>query len=514
MSDRETLHQFLHEHAHALMLRSAEHLELTGIALAAAFVAGVALAMLAFRRRALAVPILAATGMLQTVPGIALLVMTMALFARIGTLPALVALFLYALLPIVQNTLAGLASLPEALAEAARALGLTPWQRLRIVRLPLAMPVIMAGLRTAAVQTVGLATLAAFVGAGGLGQFINRGLFLSDTRLVLLGAVPAALMALLIYGLLSLFAMASAPQRPRRERRGWLAAALAGLAVLVVFTGYGLAQEGNAAPGVSIAVGSKNFTEQLIVAEMVAQQIERTTHLPVARHFGLGGSSVMHEALAKGEIDVAVEYTGTALAGILHLPVPASRAAVFPTVRDAYAARYGLVWLKPLGFDNSYELAVREGDPRLAGVTTISALSGVAPRLTAAFDFEFAERADGYRGLQQRYGLQFGRVLDMHPDLLYPALRKGTVDVISAYATDGRLARPDIRTLRDDAHFFPPYEAAVVVRRQALEAHPELKAALSALSGRLDNDRMRALNEAVDSGRLSVEQAAAQALGK
>ena len=496
-------------HGDALALRLAEHLLLTGVALGVASAAGILLAIATYHRPFWRGPLLAAAGMLQTVPGIALLVMLMALWQRIGTAPALSALALYALLPIVQNTLLGLTGLPPSLAEAARGLGLSRWQRLRYVRLPLALPMILAGIRIAAVQTVGLATLAAFVGAGGLGQFINRGLFLSDTPLILLGAIPAALLALLIHGLLGLLARAAQPGRSRRSRRLLLGVGAAALAGLVLFTAMMLLPRGQQG---AIVVGSKNFTEQWIVAEMIAQQIEQHTELRVERRFGLGGSSVLHAALLRGDIDLAVEYTGTALAAILHQPTPRDHGRIFPQVAAAYEKQFGLHWFAPLGFNNSYVLAIRSYDPNLKSVYTVSQLAERSDRLRAAFDFEFAERADGYEGLRRRYGLRFARVSDMHPDLLYEAMFNEQADVISAYATDGRLIQRDLRPLRDDRHFFPPYDAAVVARDAVLRQHPELAPLLEALSGKLTDGRMRELNARVESGEWTVEQAARHAL--
>ena len=502
---------FLASHHEALVARTVEHLMLTGITIISAFALGLSLAIIAYRWAVLRTPLLAFAGMLQTIPGIALLVMTMSLFGHIGTAPALLALILYALLPIVQNTLVGLNTLSPALSEVARGIGLTTFQHLRYVRLPVAAPFIMAGVRIAAVQTVGLATLAAFVGAGGLGQFINRGLFLSDTRLILLGAFPAALMALAIHGLLSLITLGITPHYSPAKRRIALAAAALIVGAFTLTIGvYNLSHR--ALVKADVTIGSKNFTEQLIVAEMVAQYIEQHSALVVERRFGLGGSNVMHQALRDGSIDIAVEYTGTALTSILHKAVPAQPSAVFPLVRDAYQREFALTWFAPLGFDNSYRLAMRPNDPKLNGITTTSALAAYAPSLRAAFDFEFAERDDGYKGLQKTYGLHFGHVVDMHPDLLYPALQKSSVDVISAYTTDGRLETYGFTVLTDDRHFFPPYEAAIVVRNPSLAAHPELPSLLKHLSATLDNRTMRAMNARVDSKEMSVEQAAAALL--
>jgi len=497
---------FLHAHAPALAQRTAEHLALTGATVALAFLLGVSLAVISYRHRGLRAALLGLCSILQTVPGIALLVIMLAVCGRIGMLPAMCALVLYALLPIVQNTLVGLSGVSPSLAEAARGLGLSRWQRLWYVRLPLSLPIMLAGLRTATVQTVGMATLAAFIGAGGLGQFINRGLFLSDTRLILLGAVPAALMALFLHVILGLAGTAVLPAASRRRKRLAFAMCSIALAGAALFT---LAFLRISTPVANqIVIGSKNFTEQLIVAEMVAQHLEHTTDLHVVRRFGLGGSTVLHRALREGQIDLAIEYTGTALSAILHQPPLADATQVFPTVRDLYAERFALRWLPPLGFNNSYVLAVSKAG-HTGALHTISDLAARSGQMVAAFDFEFAERKDGYAGLKKAYGMKFARVVDMHPDLMYTALKRGEVDVISAYATDGRLAQPDLVRLEDDRHFFPPYEAAIVVREDALAKHPGLAPSLSALSGTLTDERMRAANAAVDRGKSSIEQAAA-----
>lgn len=509
---------FLHDHWNALLMRSAEHLAMAGIATFAALAAGIAISMLVYRNARWRIAVLSFLGLCQTIPGIALLVVMMTLLHRIGATPAIATLFVFALLPIAQNTTLALGSVPIGLEEAARGLGMTNVQRLRYVRLPLALPSIAAGLRIAAVQTIGLATLAAFIGAGGLGQFINRGLFLSDTRLILLGAIPAALIALIVDQLISLLERAVTPQHSRASRR-WAALAFGLVAVpLIGFTMWQtMSKPAGAEPGSAkqtLVVGSKNFTEQLIVAEIVAEQVERKTNLKVERRFGLGGSTVLHEALTQGSVDIAVEYTGTALTAILHRPIPTEHAMILPQVKQEYERRFGLTWLRPLGFNNSYGLGVRADDPTFANIATITDLTESAPDLRAAFDFEFAERPDGYAGLQQTYGLQFRQIRDMHPDLMYKALVAHQTDVVSAYTTDGRLQKNRIKILRDDKGFFPPYEAAIIVSSALLENHPDLAKALNALSGTMSDERMRRLNGLVDAKQLTVEQAASAALAE
>lgn len=496
---------FVLERKAELLARIAEHLTLSGIAVALGAVAGVLIALLAFRRPALRGGIMTVLGVIQTIPGMALLVVLMTALGRIGAVPALGALVLYALLPVARNTLTGLLSTPPELVEAARGLGLTRPQQLFWLRLPLALPPLMAGLRIAAVQTVGLATLAAFIGAGGLGQFINRGLFLSDARLILLGAVPAAVIALLVDGMLALWEISLTRDRSALARRLSCGAGCVLLVTMMLFT---LRYHQGMQAEQPVVIGGKSFTEQLVLVELIAQVLEREGY-PVIRKPGLGGSAVVHQALLAGEVDVAVEYTGTALAAILHTSPPAHKGEAFQTVQNAYREQFGLEVLTPLGFNNTYVLAMRASDAEARGIRTISDLAGQSRTLKAGFDFEFAERDDGYKGLRQTYGLRFRQVRDLHPDLLYGILDNRGVDVISAAATDGRMTAYSLRLLEDDKGFFPPYEAAIVVRADLLEGQPELRAVLESLSGMLDDAAMRALNAEVDLNGITPKQAAA-----
>ncbi|MBI1275398.1 ABC transporter permease subunit [bacterium] len=499
--------QFLLSRWPELAAGIAEHIMLCAITLGIAAPLGVALGVLAFRSPRIRGPLMSVISLLQTIPGMALLVLMLALVRHIGMLPALLALILYALLPISRNSLVGLTSFPHNLVEASKSLGMTPWQQLRHIRIFYALPFIVTGLRIAAVQTVGLATLAAFVGAGGLGQFINRGLFLSDTRLILMGAIPAIIIALLVDGVMAMLeAWVRIPRPSSGSQHQWqmglAGAALLGMALFTaMFHPWWQAKQSDD----SITIGSKNFTEQLIVGELIAQTLEQNGY-HVIRRFGLGGSSVLHQALINGEIDIAVEYTGTALTAILHKPPLHNREEAFLAVQKEYNRRFNLEWLPPLGFNNSYCLAIRTGDPKLEGISTISDLALHANNLKAAFDFEFAERKDGYAGLRQAYGLKFAEIRDIHPDILYDTLTKKQVDVISAYSTDGRLANSGFMVLKDDKNFFPPYDAAIVVREKTIQNQPNLRAVLRLLSDSLSDDTMRRLNGDVDQKKLTVRE--------
>lgn len=251
-----------------------------------------------------------------------------------------------------------------------------------------------------------------------------------------------------------------------------------------------------------IVVASKNFTEQDILGELVAQQIERRTGLTVERRFHLGGTFVCHHAIVSGEVHIYVEYTGTALTAILKQPPMAGQkdaAGVYRNVRDAYAERFGLSWGKPLGFNNTFAILIRGADARRLGLTTISQATAYTPDWRAGFGYEFMERKDGFAGLAETYGLKFAetpRTMDL--GLTYRALADGQVDLIAGNSTDGQIEALDLFHLVDDKAYFPPYEAAPVIRSDLLERHPEVGAALDELGGLISDDDMRRLNYLVD----------------
>src|SRR6266568_6679992 len=248
-----------------------------------------------------------------------------------------------------------------------------------------------------------------------------------------------------------------------------------------------------------IVVGSKNFTESDLLGEIVAQQIARRTGLPVERRFHLGGTFVCHQAITSGQIDLYVEYTGTAYTAVLkHAPV-ADRDSVYRTVARDYAQRFTLVWGKPFGFNNTFAITVRQRDATRYGLKRISDLTRVAPRWKAGFGYEFLERADGFRGLASVYGLRFASPpTAMDLGLTYRALAQGKVDVIAGNSTDGQIQALDLVVLEDDRHYFPPYEAAPVIRFALLERHPQIRAALQQLAGKIPDDEMRRLNALAD----------------
>jgi osmoprotectant transport system substrate-binding protein len=249
----------------------------------------------------------------------------------------------------------------------------------------------------------------------------------------------------------------------------------------------------------TIIVGSKNFTEQIVLGELLAQQIEAHTALRADRRFDLGGTLLCHQALLAGQMDLYPEYTGTALTAILKEPPASDPAVVYQTVRDAYKSRFGLEVGPPLGFNNTFAIVVRGDDAARLRLRAISDLIPIARKWRAGFGYEFMERPDGYPGLVKAYGLSFGsqpRIMDL--GLLYRALQEKQVDVVAGNSTDGLIGALGLVVLEDDRHYFPPYQAVSVVRGVALEQHAGLREVLDALGGKISEDDMRRMNYALD----------------
>jgi glycine betaine/choline ABC-type transport system substrate-binding protein len=256
-----------------------------------------------------------------------------------------------------------------------------------------------------------------------------------------------------------------------------------------------------------IVIGSKNFTEQLILGELIAQQIENKTHLPVERRFYLAGSYICHQAILGGRIDIYPEYTGTALTAILKQKTEGSREQVYNQVKNEYATRFALAVGPPLGFNDTFAIEIRGEDARRLGLKTISEAARYTLQWRAGFGYEFMERPDGYKGLAATYGLRFAappRIMDL--GLLTRALKDKQVDLIAGNTTDGLIPALDLFVLEDDRHYFPPYEAVPIIRQQMLARHPEVKQALDDLAGKISDDDMRQLNYAVDGQHRDVKE--------
>lgn len=491
--------RFWVEHASEFAILLRQHVVLVLLSTVAAVLIGVPAGIVAARRPRIGRAVLAIASIAQTIPSLALLgfLLPVPFIGGIGQRTALVALFLYALLPIVRNTTTGLQQVDRASIEAAVAVGMTGWQRLRLVELPLALPAIVTGIRLATVIGVGTATIAAAIGAGGLGEYIFRGLSMVDPVMILAGAVPSAAIAILADLLIGASERWLQPARPRRSARALTAAAGLALVGLMLFSAaaWFLQAAPVAAP---IVVASKNTTEQVILGELVAQLLEAEGEADVVRRLNLGGTFVCDAGLRSGAIDVYVEYTGTIVSALFKQDVPAESPAALARARELYAARNVTV-LPPLGFNNTFAMLVRGGQAREHGWQTIDDLRPFVASLRPGFGHEFLERADGYRGFVAAYDLPFAsRPLGMELSLIYRALADGQVDLVAGDATSALIDRFDLVALRDTRHYFPPYDAVPVVRTSTLQARPALRRALARLSGRISDATMRSLNAAVD----------------
>jgi osmoprotectant transport system permease protein len=482
---------FIVSHREEFIARLGEHVVLVLASTAVAAVIGIPLGIAAARRPSFAKPIVALANLAQTIPSLALFgfLIPLPLIGGIGTRTALVALTVYAILPVLRGTMTGIQGVPPSVIECAVAMGLTPRQVLAQVEWPLALPSVVSGLRVAVVIGVGTATIASAIGAGGLGDYIFRGLSMVDSSVILVGAIPAALLALTFDAML---AIAGRVANPRHRSR---AAAIPLIALLALVAGGALWAAGSGARHDAI-VGSKNFTEQIVLGEIVAQVMERQG-INVERRFNLGGTAIAHQALISGGIDAYVEYSGTSLTAIFDLPPSTDADRVFSQVRERYAA-LGITTLPRLGFNNTFAILVRAADAARLGLRTIGDLNRF-DGARAGFGYEFLERPDGLKGLSASYGLRFaGQPRTMDLNLIYRAAAAKEIDVTAGDMTSGQIAALNLVVLEDDHHYFPVYEAVPVVRAGLLLEHPRLIEAFRRLEGAISNDDMRRLNYAVD----------------
>lgn len=499
---------FLQQNWPELLTRLREHFELVMIATLVAVAIGIPTGVLLTRKRSLRGPILGIANVMQTIPSLALFgfLIPLKYVGGIGTRTAIVALVVYSLLPIIRNTVTGILGVDPNVREAAVAMGMTGRQILWQVELPLAMSVIVTGVRVAMVIAIGVTTIAAAVGAGGLGVFIFRGIRQFDNNLLLAGAVPAALLALTAdfgLGLLERhFSVARRRKAGRTSALKKLALVAAGLiALAAIYAGWRDSRSHTSkTTSARIVVGSKDFTESAILGEIVAQMLE-ARGVAVERNFELGGN-LPHDALLARKIDLYPEYTGTSYTAILkHAPITDPR-AVYEQVKKEYAEKFSVVVSEPLGFDNTFAILVRGAEARRLKLRTISDAVPQARTWRAGFGQDFMSRADGYPGFAKAYGLKFAEPpREMDLSLTYIALASGKVDLIAGNSTEGRIAALDLVQLEDDRHYFPPYEAVYLVRSDSLERVESLREVLAKLAHAIPTEEMRQLNYEVDANK-------------
>ena len=490
----------------------AQHVILCASALALAILIAAPLTVLAARSPRLRVSALTAASVLQTIPGLALMALFYPLLLALSTLtkgafgfgvpalgflPALLALTLYALLPILRNGVAGLAGLDPAVLEAADGVGMTSWQRLFRVEAPLAAPVVMAGVRTAAVWTIGTATLATSVGQTSLGNYIFSGLQTENWILVLFGCVISAALALVVDALLGVIERGAA----RRDgRRMGLAAGALALGASAAF-----AATFAVAPATYV-IGAKNFSEQYVLADLMAQRL-RGEGVTVKLKENLG-SAVAFRALAAGDVDAYVDYSGTLWTNVMKRTDNPPRNVMLAELSSFLKSHFGVENLGAIGFQNAYVLAMRRDRAAALGVTSVADLAALAPTLTLGADLEFLERPE-WKSLRGAYGLAFKAMRSYDPTLVYRALASGEADVITAFSSDGRIAADNLQTLSDPRHALPDYDALILISPKRI-GDKRLIDALRPLIGAIDVCMMRRANYMVDrsDNKLSPEEAA------
>ncbi|MDH7796942.1 MULTISPECIES: ABC transporter permease/substrate-binding protein [unclassified Beijerinckia] len=491
-----------------------QHILLSLAALVLGGLISIPLAAAALRFPGLRGTLLAVASVIQTIPGLAMLALFYPLLLAISTLtqdtfgfgvpalgflPSVAALTLYAILPILRNTVTGLTGIDPTIAEAAQGVGMTRRQQLLQVDLPLAAPVIMAGVRLAAVWTIGAATLATPVGQTSLGNYIFTGLQTENWVFVLFGCVAAAVLAILVDLLLALVEKATALRDKRRLFIG-----VAGLAALICASLVPLARASNG----GYVIGAKNFSEQFILAELIAGRLRQAGATATIKE-GLG-SAVAFRALANDELDVYVDYTGTLWTNVMDRGDALPRDQMLSEMTRWMKAERGVTVLGRLGFENAYVLVMRKQRANGLGIARIDDLARHAGNLTLGSDIEFLDRPE-WAALRQSYGLQFRQQSSYNPTFMYRALADGTVDVISAFSSDGRVAADDLTVLEDPHHAVPNYDAVVLIAPKRAD-DGLLRQALQPLIGAISVEAMRAANYKVDreNAKISPSQAAAE----
>lgn len=463
-----------------------QHILISFVALLCALIIAIPLGIYIARHLKISEGVLGIAAVLQTIPSLALLGLLIPLLG-IGIVPAIVAIVIYALLPILRNTYTGIRKVDPSLLEAADAMGMTPTKRLFKVELPLAMPVIMAGIRTAMVLIIGTTTLAALIGAGGLGDIILLGIDRNDTALLILGAVPAALLAIIFDLLLRVI-----EKRSFRQSIIWLSAtALIVIAVSVIPLLNNTQKD--------LVIAGKLGAEPEILINMYKELIEQDTNLTVELKPGLGKTPFLFNALKNKNIDIYPEFTGTALAEFLKEDaVSTDSKEVYNQAKEGMAKKFNMDMLSPMEYNNTYTLAVPEAYAEQNNLTTISDLQNVSSQVKVGFTREFADRNDGYVGMTKLYGFKFPNLQTMEPKLRYSAIASGDIQLMDAYSTDSELQRYKLKVLKDDKGLFPPYQGAPLMRDETLKQYPEVAEALDHLSGQITDDEMRKMNYQVD----------------
>ena len=479
-----------------------EHIQISFIALIIALIIAIPLGIYLSYHKKLANIVIAINGVIQTIPSLAILALLIPIVG-IGRKPAIIALILYALLPILHNTYTGITGVDPMYMVTSRALGMNKFQQLSKVQLPLAMPVIMTGVRTAAVLIIGTATLASLVGAGGLGKLILLGLDRNNNYLILLGAIPAALLAVLFDFIFKQLEKLS------------LKKILIFLVLIIFACIFGSVNSFNTVKKDKLIISGKLGSEPEILINMYKILIEENSNLEVELKPGLGKTSFVFNALKNGDIDIYPEFSGTAVFTFLNeTPVNNNAADVFAQAQKGMESKFNMIMLKPMSYNNTYAIAVSKKFADENNLKTISDLAKVKDKIKAGFTREFNDREDGYPGLKKLYQFEIPNIKEFEPKLRYVAVQSGDINLVDAYSTDPELAQYNMVVLKDDKHLFPPYQGSPMMREETLKKYPELKNILEKLSGKISDEEMSSMNYRVSVKGEKAEDVAREYLKK
>ena len=492
-----------------------QHVELTIIAIVLAIIIGIPLGIFIAHCKSVRKYVLGFINIVQAVPSMAFLGLLVPVLG-IGSTPAIFMVVLYSLLPIVKNTSTGITGIDSGILESATGIGLTPRQILFKIQLPLALPIIMAGVRISAVSAVGLMTLSAFVGAGGLGYLVFSGVQTVNNTMILAGAIPACILALCVDFVFSKIEVVAIPDgistskskrsrhaknpkeyrdpKYKARRRKVIGVATA---LVIIFIGCGRYFFSSFAQKETIVVGSKDYTEQLILGNIYADLLEEYTDYNIERKMNMG-TTVLWNAITNGEVDVCTDYTGTILMNCLKEEAKGDSDDVYNHVKDELDKRYDIKVLDPYGFNNTYGLAIRKDLSEKYNIKTYSDLAKYSEDLTFGAEYDFYEREDGFDALCEEYGMSFKKSVDLDIGLKYNAINSKEIDVMNIFTTDGQLSNSDVVVLEDDKDFYQTYYCGTVVRNDTLEKYPELKEAIMKLDNIINEEEMAKLNYLVE----------------
>ena len=500
----------LYERSNFFMKLSVEHLMISMVSIVIAIFLGGTIGILVSEFRSSSKPVLGIINFLYTIPSISMLGFLIP-FSGIGNTTAVIALTLYALLPMVRNTYTGITNVEENIVEASRGMGSTDWQILFKIKLPLALPVIMSGIRSMVIMTIALAGIASFIGAGGLGVAIYRGITTNNTAMTMAGSGLIALIALLADVILA--QVEKLMERKRRKKNRKKVSVVVGLlaltiSIIVSITFFTRTNKN------TIHIATKPMTEQYILGEMLDILIEKYTDLNVEITEGVGGgTSNIQPAMESGEFDIYPEYTGTGWSMVLKRNELYTE-DMFNELQSGYETEFEMQWTGIYGLSNSYALAVRNEIADKYNLKNISDLKGVSHELAFGAEYDFYEREDGYVPLCDTYGLQFKNTIDLDIGLKYQAINENKIDVMPIFTTDGQYSVSDIVVLNDDKNFYPSYECGNVVRIETLEENPELTEILQMVENIITDKEMAELNYDVENNGSEPREVALEFLQK